>query len=77
MANILVASYYSRWDLHKHTGRIALYDSSNQLIDNHRYENPAEFQVVVSMLRNEKPVWYETEARYLRTGNEPAGEGEK
>jgi hypothetical protein len=74
MANILVTSYYSRWDLHKHTGRIALYDSDNRLIENHTYTDPAEFQVVIGMLSNEKHVWYETEARYLRTGNEPAGD---
>lgn len=76
MANILVASYYSRWDLGAHNGRIALYDSSNQLIENHLFSDPAEFQVVASMLRNEKPLWYETEAHHLRTGNEPTGEGE-
>jgi hypothetical protein len=76
MANILVASFYSRWDIYKHTGRIALYDSSNQLIKNHVFTDPAEFQVVFSMLRHETPIWYETEAHYLRTGNEPAGEGE-
>ncbi|KZK74696.1 MAG: hypothetical protein A3K90_09670 [Pelodictyon luteolum] len=76
MANILVASYYSRWDIHTHTGRIALYDSSCQLIENHAFTDPAEFQVVVSMLRNEKPLWYETEAHHLRAGNEPAGEAE-
>ncbi len=74
MANILVTSYYSRWDLHNHTGRIALYDSNNQLIENHTYTDPSEFQVVIGMLRHENHVWYETEARYLRTGNEPAGD---
>ncbi|MDT9546443.1 MAG: hypothetical protein HQ516_04195 [Chlorobium sp.] len=77
MANILVASYYSRWDIKNHTGRIALYDSANQEIENHAFSEPAEFQVIVSMLRNEKPLWYETEAKHLRTGNEPTGEGER
>ncbi|WP_041463940.1 hypothetical protein [Pelodictyon luteolum] len=76
MANILVASYYSRWNLHNHTGRIALYDSGSQLIENHIFSDPAEFQVVVSMLRNERPLWYETEAHHLRAGHEPAGEAE-
>ncbi len=76
MANILVASYYSRWDLKEHKGRIAMYDSGNQLIENHMFSNPAEFQAVVSMLRNEKPLWYDTEAQHLRTGSEPVGEGE-
>ena len=76
MANILVASYYSRWDILNHKGRIALYDSSNQLIENHAFTDPAEFQVVISMLRHEKNLWYETEAHHLRSGNEPAGEGD-
>lgn len=77
MANILVASYYSRWDLALHKGRIAMYDSSNQLIENHEFSDPAEFQVVASMLRNEKPLWYNTDASHLRTGSEPVGEGEE
>jgi len=76
MANILVASYYSRWDLAEHKGRIAFFDSGNQLVDNHMFTDPAEFQVVVSMLRNEKPLWFDTEAKHLRAGSEPAGEGE-
>jgi hypothetical protein len=77
MANILVASYYSRWDLTGHKGRIALYDPSNQLIENHLFSDPAEFQVVASMLRNEKPLWFDTDVKHLRTGSEPVGEGEK
>lgn len=76
MANILVASYYSRWDLAEHKGRIALYDTSNQLIENHLFIHPAEFQVVASMLRHEKPLWFDTEVKHLRTGSEPVGEWE-
>jgi len=76
MANILVTSYYSRWDLNGHKGRIALYDSSNQLIENRIYNDPAEFQVIISMLRNEKPLWFDTKVHHLRTGSEPVGEGE-
>ncbi|MCG8342187.1 MAG: hypothetical protein MI684_05050 [Chlorobiales bacterium] len=76
MANVLVASYYSRWDLNEHKGRIALYDSSSQLIENRIFKDASEFQVVISMLRNEKPLWFDTEAHHLRTGSEPVGEGE-
>ena len=39
MANVLVASYYSRWNLNEHKGRIALYDSSNQLIENRVFKD--------------------------------------
>lgn len=74
MANILVASYYSRWDMAAHKGRIALYDSGNQLIENHLFTDPAEFDVIAGMLRHEQPVWFDTEAKYLRAGSEPVGE---
>ncbi|MBM3163709.1 MAG: hypothetical protein FJZ79_10500 [Chlorobi bacterium] len=77
MANILVSSYYSRWDLSEHEGRIAFYDSVNQLIENRVFKNPAEFQVVISMLRHDTPLWYDTEAKHLRAGTEPAGESEE
>jgi hypothetical protein len=77
MANILVSSYYSRWDITEHEGRIAFYDSNNQLIENHVFKDPAEFQVVISMLRHDSPLWYDTEACHLRAGAEPAGEGEE
>ncbi|MBM3421878.1 MAG: hypothetical protein FJY09_01290 [Chlorobi bacterium] len=77
MANILVSSYYSRWDLAEHEGRIAVYDSDNQLIDNRIFRDPAEFQVVVSMLRHDTPLWYDTQACHLRAGTEPAGESDE
>ncbi len=80
MALEQVARYYSRWDLDNHNGRIALYDASNAAIDNREYSNPDEFQVIVGMLRNEKPLWFDSDTRHLRTGfgatGEPTGEEE-
>ncbi|NTW52080.1 MAG: hypothetical protein HGB22_05785 [Chlorobiaceae bacterium] len=76
MANILVTSYYSRWDLVGHKGRIALFDSGNQLIENHLFTDPAEFHVIAGMLRHEKPLWFDTDVKHLRTGSEPVGEWE-
>ena len=32
---------------------------------------------VVDMLRNEKPIWYNTSNKTLQTGTEEVGEGEK
>ena len=32
MAEIEVGSYYSRWDLDDHVGRIQLYDTGNTLL---------------------------------------------
>lgn len=73
-----IARYYSRWDVANHSGRIALYDSSNAIIDNRTYTNPTEFQLVLEILRFEKPLYFEDSAKHLRTGfgaeGEPVGE---
>jgi hypothetical protein len=80
MALVPVARYYSRWDLDNHDGRVALYDAINNTIDNRVYNNPEEFQVIVGMLRYEKPLWFDDVQGHLRTGfgatGEPIGEEE-
>jgi hypothetical protein len=80
MALIQVARYYTRWDLDNHDGRVALYDASNNTIDNRVYTSPEEFQVIVGMLRYETPLWFDDVDRHLRTGfgaaGEPTGEEE-
>ena len=80
MALKQVARYYSRWDLDSHNGRIALYDASNNYLDNRTYSDAEEFQVIVEMLRWEKPLWFDSSAKHLRTGygatGEPTGEEE-
>jgi hypothetical protein len=80
MALTLVARYYTRWDLDSHDGRIALYDAVNNEIDNRTYSSPEEFQVIVGLLRNETPLWFDDAVKHLRTGfgatGEPTGEEE-
>ena len=80
MALKIVARYYSRWDLDNANGRIALYDAGNTALDNRIYKNPEEFAVIVDLLRNEKPLWFDNTAKHLRTGygstGEPVGEEE-
>jgi hypothetical protein len=80
MALTPVARYYTRWDLDGHDGRIALYDASNNEIDNRTYSSPEEFQVIAEILRFERPLWFDTDAKHLRTGfgatGEPTGEEE-
>jgi hypothetical protein len=75
-----VARYYARWDLDNHDGRIALYDPANNYLDNRVYSDREEFQLIVGLLRNEKPLWFDTSAKHLRTGfgasGEPVGEEE-
>jgi hypothetical protein len=80
MALTPIARYYSRWDVDNHNGRIALYGAGNALLDNRTYSNPGEFQVLVEMLRYEKPLWFDTKVKHVRTGfgtsGEPVGEEE-
>jgi hypothetical protein len=80
MAEIEVGSYYSRWDLDTHEGRIQLYDTGNTLLHFHNTNSPEEFLVLLDMLRNEKPLWFEDTRIQLRTGlgvpREPVGEEE-
>jgi hypothetical protein len=80
MAEIEVGSYYSRWDLDDHVGRIQLYDTGNTLLFFQDTNSPEEFLAIVGMLRNEKPLWFEDTRNQLRTGlgepREPVGEEE-
>ena len=80
MATNQVARYYTRWDLDNHDGRIALYDAANTQLDNRTYSSADEFQVIVGMLRNERPLWFDDVDKHLRTGfgatGEPVGEEE-
>ncbi|MGY1690614.1 hypothetical protein [Geodermatophilus sp. SYSU D01105] len=81
MALMQVARYYTRWDVDNHDGRIALYDASNSELDNRTYSDAQEFQVIVEMLRYEKPVWFDDQVKHIRTGfgstGEPTGEEEE
>ena len=80
MALIEVKRYYSRWDLDNHVGKVILFDADNNFLDERDYSNPDEFQVIVDMLRYEKPLWFSPEMKHLRTGaasgGEPVGEQE-
>jgi V8-like Glu-specific endopeptidase len=75
-----VARYYSRWDFDNHDGRIALYDTGNNLLDNRTYNSAKEFRLIVELLRQERPLWFDNSVKHLRTGyaayGEPVGEEE-
>ena len=78
---IKVDRYFARWDLDNHNGRIVLYDNSSAELDNRTYTNPTEFQLILEMLRFEKPLYFDDRAKHLRTGfgaeGEPVGEEER
>ena len=80
MALIEIKRYYSRWDLDNHVGKVILYDADNNSLDEREYSDPNEFQTIVGMLRYEKPLYFSTNLKHLRTGalgaGEPVGEEE-
>lgn len=60
-----ITEYYARWDYVRHQGKIGIRDADG---DWHfpTFSNPNEFGVVVDLLRNEKPVYWD-EREWVRT----------
>ena len=68
-----IDAYKIAWNANSHDGTILLHtlpDGVEQL----GFVNPEELQLVLNVLRNEKPVFIEK--GILFTGFEPVGEGE-
>jgi hypothetical protein len=76
MATFEVKSYVIFWDIDGHFGNIQLNLSNNQgfAIGG---QTPEEMHMLVDILRNEKPLYFDTTSKLLSTSFEPAGEGEK
>ncbi|WP_440955666.1 hypothetical protein ACSAZK_01480 [Methanosarcina sp. Mfa9] len=72
-----VKSYYARWKPENHTGYIVIYwEGGSKTFPESSFESPQEFQVVVDLLRNEKPIWWDEPTGRLFASGEPVGEGE-
>ena len=75
-----VDKYMATWIGNNHTGKIELYKhiSGNkyEIIGTMKLKDPAEFTAVVDLLRNEKPIVYNSDAQAVTTGAEPTGEEE-
>ena len=75
MATLNVVSYVVFWDIDGHFGNIQL-----NLSDNSGYaiggQTPEEMHMLVDILRNEKPVRFDTASKLLSTTFEPVGESE-
>jgi hypothetical protein len=86
MARYNITDYSATWDFDQHYGRFVFYweDENNPGPDiansnwlyAPRIYNPAEFQVMIDLLRNENPISYDSNTKRLMTGKEPPGEGE-
>ncbi|MEM1056289.1 MAG: hypothetical protein AAGI52_12255 [Bacteroidota bacterium] len=79
-----VQSYTARWSARDHEGRISLRMfgaiASNPFLESTRtltIEDPEEFRLLLDILRNEKPLRYNSTTRALYTSvSEPVGEEE-
>jgi len=75
-----IKRYSAAWNTEDHTGRITLYWGPNVSDSNWLtapiISDPLEFQVMIDLLRNESPVFFDTETKKLAAGWEPTGEGE-
>lgn len=75
--SVQVEKYYARWCPTKHHGYVIIYwDGGAKQFPESSFTNPVEFQIVVDLLRNEKPVWWDEPTGRLYANQEPVGEGE-
>ncbi len=76
MAGVKVTTYYARWNPVTHSGFVQIYwDGGFRSFS--EFTVPTEFQVIVDLLRNEKPIWWDDVREHISTGSgEPVGEGE-
>lgn len=83
MAKLL--SYKAKWNLNSHSGQIDVKLWAGNLGGNPHStvtvtlqpQTPEEMQMLVDLLRNEKPIEYDSASKELRLGEwEGAGEGE-
>ena len=72
-----VTKYYARWSPTRHHGYIIIdWSGDSKAFPERSFTNPTEFQIVVDLLRNEKPVWWDESTQRLFASGEPVGEGE-
>ena len=80
MPTYSIAYYYSNWDIDNKKGRIYLYrlrpGGGLAFVYGHGTDNMEEFELLTNLLRNERPLRFNTDSRQLFTGAEPVGEEE-
>jgi hypothetical protein len=81
MALGMVVGYQAHWNTENHDGEIKLrtwfgggYTTVDLAFD---MDGAEEMQLLVDLLRNEYPIWYDSSKKTIRTGHwETVGEGE-
>lgn len=70
-----IIGYRTFWNATDNHGQIWILfaDETGKLFDT---ETPEEMMMLVDLLRNEKPIYYDIQHNFIMTGLEPVGEGE-
>ncbi len=74
MPSRTINKYTAYWNVENHEGNLRIFfsDGSTTL----HFTNPSEFHAVIDILRNEKPVFTNSDYKYVATSYETVGEGE-
>lgn len=76
MPTLHIVQYRASWDMNHHFGVIQLRAENGSWSPSKRFDNPQEFQVVLDLLRNEKPIYHDTGHDRIKTAAEAIGEHE-
>lgn len=76
MPTLHILQYRASWDMNNHYGVIQLRAQDGSWSPPKRFENPQEFQVIIDLLRNEKPIYHDVNRDRIRTIAEAIGEDE-
>ena len=68
--------YKAYWSISYNLGRVSVWKEGQEETWNFQVDSTGEFSLVIDLLRNEKPVYYDPEAEIIGGANEPVGEGE-
>lgn len=74
MQEVIKYSFFWRTEDNKGVFRLALADGEGGSLEP---DSPEEAMLLLDVLRNEKPVYYQAEHQILATGMEPVGEGDE
>ncbi len=81
MAWVTVASYYARYNTKERQAVVGVYyreggSSEGRLLSQHFPLPPGDAVFLIDVLRNEAPVYLDTETGAIASGKEGVGEGE-
>jgi len=75
MAKVKIVAYRASWRWYDEEGSISLKPADAGFFSL-QVKDPRQFSLMVDLLRNEKPIWWDHDKKSLDTSAEPIGEGE-